>query len=159
VRSRGYWRGVMTLDDHPEVPLLIVGGRGAPDEAGLAVARELPGRYPALRGAIAVALFEHYEPYRDSGETNDDSPHLANPDEVWPHTNPVQVIVAPVDGRPGAEIGYATAWDIEHTLGAVIVDWQLVELNGSVRRLAATSPESMLLCRTGVSRAPITRMS
>jgi len=46
---------------------------------------------------------------------------------------PVQVLVGSMGGPLGVEIGYATEWDVEHTLGAIIVDWRLVELNGSIR--------------------------
>jgi hypothetical protein len=135
-RARGYWRGRVTLGAHRDVPLLIAGGRDAPDAAALAVARELAARYAGLQGAIATALVEHYEPYRDAGDedqTSDRLPRIAQAAEVWPHVTPVQVIVAPLAGRLRVEIGYATEWDEEHTLGAIVVDWRLVELNGSIR--------------------------
>jgi hypothetical protein len=45
------------------------------------------------------------------------------------------VIIDPRNPLFTVEIGYATLWDIEHTLGARLSDWQLVELNGSVRRV------------------------
>jgi hypothetical protein len=44
------------------------------------------------------------------------------------------LIAAPLQRRPSVEIGYATLWDVEHTLGAIVVDWRLVEFNGSIRR-------------------------
>lgn len=135
-RSRGYWRGRVTLGVHRNVPLLIAGGRPVPDAAALALGREFPPRYPALQDAIGTALFEHYEPYRDAlddGQTSYPFPRIAGAAEVWPHVTPVQVIIAPLGGRLSVEIGYATLWDIEHTLGAVVVDWRLIELNGSIR--------------------------
>jgi uncharacterized protein DUF6985 len=136
-RSRGYWRGRVALGAHRDVPLLIAGGRRGPDVAALARARELPARYSTLQGAIGTELFEHYGPYRDAfdrGEIDERIPHIADAAEVWPHVTPVQVIAAPLQGRPSVEIGYATLWDVEHTLGAIVVDWRLAESNGSIRR-------------------------
>jgi len=138
-RSRGYWRGRAALAAHRDLPLLIAGGREAPDSAALVLARELPARYPTLQGEIGTALFEHYAPYReamDAGELDEQSVRVASGAEVWPHVTPVHVIVAPLDGRLTIEIGYAAAWDIEHTLGAHLADWRLLRLNGSVRRVA-----------------------
>jgi len=100
--------------------------------AALALARELPARYPTLQGVIGAALFEHYEPYEDFNER---VPHIADAAEVWPHVTPVQIVVGPLDGRRlSIEIGYTTLWDVEHTLGATVVDWRLVEFSGSIRR-------------------------
>jgi len=134
-RSRRYWRCRVSLDAQHDVPLLIAGGRKRPDDQAVALGREVPSRYLALQGAIGAALFEHYLPYReaiDAGETYQPDVRLADASEVWPNTTPVHIVVAPLDGRLSVEIGYRTRWDIEHTLGAILVDWQLVELNGSV---------------------------
>jgi hypothetical protein len=68
-RRRGYWRGHLALGTHRDVPLLIAGGRMGPDAAALGLAQELPARYEPLQGAIGIALFEHYEPYRDALDT------------------------------------------------------------------------------------------
>ncbi len=135
-RSRGHWRGRMPLGAHRVIPLLIAGGRDAPDGPALAQARELPARYPTLQREIATALLEHYEPYRqaiEAGEIVDEPIRLDSTDDVWAHVRPVHIIVAPLDGRLTVEIGYMTTWDVEHTLGARLVDWHLGELNGSVR--------------------------
>jgi hypothetical protein len=117
--------------------LLIAGTRRQPNDGAIALARELPTRYPSLQEAIGMALFKHYEPYRDAidaGEIEIEEPlaRLAGAADVWPHVTPVQVLVEPLEGRLTVETGYATAWDIEHTLGARVIDWVLVELNGSV---------------------------
>src|SRR5438105_6064108 len=135
-RSRRYWRCHVALGAHRDVPLLIAGGRQGPDDTALALARELPARYPTLQGVIGTALFEHYEPYReaiDAGEIDEQTVRLANGADVWPHVTPVHVVVASLDDRLTIEIGYETAWDVEHTLGARVAGWQLIELNGSVR--------------------------
>ena len=138
-RAGGYWRGRMALGAHRDVPLLIAGGREGPEAAALAQARELPARYIALQSAIGPALFEHYAPYReaiDAGELGEDAVRLASSEDVWAHVTPVHIIVAPLDRYLTVEIGYATEWDVEHTLGARLIDWQLAELNGSVLGVA-----------------------
>ena len=132
--SRGYWRGRLALGASRDVPLLMIGGREGPDSAALALARELPSRYPSLQGPIGAALLEHHLPYwqaMDAGEAGQKVPPRS-PAEIWPHATAVHVIIDPLNPRFAVEIGYATAWDIEHTLGARLSNWRLVELNGSV---------------------------
>jgi hypothetical protein len=107
----------------------------SPVEARLPASRGLGSlaswfsRYPALRSAIAGALFEHYEPYSDEAG---DIPKLTDPDQVWKHVSLVHVRIEPLSRTETVEIAYRTAWDEEHTLGARFQDWALVELNGSV---------------------------
>jgi Domain of unknown function (DUF6985) len=141
VRSRGYWRGRITLGAQRDVPLLVAGRRDRPNAAALAQARELSARYPALQGTIGAALFEHYEPYQQAfewGELDYEVVRLTSGAEVWPYVKAVHVMIAPLvvvvppSRRLTVEIAYRTAWDIEHTVGAQLVDWRLLELNGSV---------------------------
>ena len=76
-RSRGYWRGRFALGASRDVPLLMIGGREGPDSAALALARELPSRYPSLQGPIGAALLEHHLPYwqaMDAGEAEQKVP-------------------------------------------------------------------------------------
>ena len=134
-RSRGYWRGRVALGADRDVPLLIARGRDAPDDTALALARELPTRYPSLQSAIGMALFEHYLPYWEAikaGRLKEQTVQLGSAAEVWPHVTPVHVIIKPLNARFTIEIGYTTTWDVEHTLGARLIGWRLVELNGSV---------------------------
>jgi hypothetical protein len=139
VRSRGLWRGTVRLDSGL-TPLALAGTRTAPDPAALAAARELPTRLVAWRRAIATALFEHFEPYAESlamGEiqaTDEPLPGIALPSEVWPHVCLQYICIAPLDGSLTTELGYATAWDEEHTLGARFQGSTFVELCGSVLR-------------------------
>ena len=134
-RSRGYWRGRLPLGATRDVFLLIAGGRQGPDGAALALARELPSRYASLQVLIGVALFEHHLPYWqeiDASEAEQKAPPQSAA-EVWPHVTPVHVIIDPLNRDFTVEIGYTAVWDVEHTLGARLSDWRLVELNGSVR--------------------------
>jgi hypothetical protein len=62
-----------------------------------------------------------------------DVPTLTRPDDVWAHVRPVRVLIERLAGRETLEIAYRAAWDEEHTLGARVQEWELVELNGSVR--------------------------
>ena len=83
-------------------------------------------------------MFEHYSPYAEAvtaGEADPPSgglPRIAAPADVWPHTTPEYLQVAPLDGILTVEIGYRVAWDEEHTLGARFRKGQLLELCGSV---------------------------
>jgi hypothetical protein len=138
-RWRGAWRGTIALGGAAPVPLVLSGGRSAPDGGALQVARSIPSQYAAWCSLIEPALFEHYEPYAEAvaaGEIDDapaGPPRIDAPAAVWPHTTPEFVQVAPLDGELTTEIGYRVAWDEEHTLGARLRDGRLVELCGSVR--------------------------
>jgi hypothetical protein len=130
VRHRRYWRGTIGLGSTSGVALRVAGPRTAPEESCLALARELGGRYAAIRPAIERALFEHYEPYADVAEP--DLPRLRRSEQVWGHVAPVRVRIEPLGGVETVEIAYRTDWDTEHTVGARFQGWVLTELNGSV---------------------------
>jgi hypothetical protein len=119
------------------VPLVVAGGRSGPDPACLRAARELGARYADLAPAIERALFEHYQPYGEAIAAGEEPPHpgvplLTRAAEVRPHATPVRALIERRRGVPAIEIAYRVAWDEEHTLGAVLQEWALVELNGSV---------------------------
>jgi len=93
---------------------------------------------PGLWPAIEQALFEHYEPYAEAvtaGELPSPSealPRIAAPSEVWSHVSLVFVSITPLSGFLTTELGYTTAWDDEHTLGARFQSGKYIELCGSV---------------------------
>ena len=132
-RTWSGWRGAIDLHQSDPVPLLIEGSRAGPSQAALDLARQLPERYPALKSAIAVALLEHAEPARDDFPIGLPMPPADDAEAVWRSVIPVHVRIEPIDGTLTVEIGLSVEWDEEHTLGARLRDWQLVELNGSVR--------------------------
>ena len=134
----GRWRGQIALGSGPTVPLAIAGGWRAPAEARLRLAQDLLTHYEAVRPTIATALFEHYAPYAEAVAAGEEPaplglPAIAHPDRVWDHAAAVRVLVEPLAGADTIEIAYRVAWDQEHTLGARVQAWRLVELNGSVR--------------------------
>jgi hypothetical protein len=138
VRSRGLWRGTIHLDSGL-TPLALVGTRTAPDPVALAVAR-VPTQLIGWRRAIETALFEHYDPYAQSlasGQTpatNALLSSIAAPADVWPHVWLAYICVTPHGGSLTTELGYTTAWDEEHTLGARFQGSTFIELCGSVLR-------------------------
>lgn len=140
-RSRGRWRGILNLDTESQVPLVLSGGRSAPDAEPLRIARSIPTDYPTWQPIIEKELFEHYLPYAEAvtaGEEEPPSwrlPRINTPSSVWTHTTVEYVQVVPLDGVVTVEIGYRVAWDEEHTLGARIRDGKLLELCGSVLAL------------------------
>ena len=136
-RKGGMWRGSVTFAGS-KIPLVLAGSRAAPDPRALKAARSVAASFPSWRPSLERALFEHYLPYAESvaaGEAEPPEgglPRMAVPADVWPHTTPQFILIAPLDGQLTTEIGYQVAWDEEHTLGARFRDGQLLELCGSV---------------------------
>jgi hypothetical protein len=136
-RKSGMWRGEIALGE-TRIPLALAGSRAAPDPGALTAARSIASRFESWRPSIGRALFEHYSPYAEAvtaGEAHQPLgglPPIAAPADVWPHTTPEFIRIAPLDGQLTTEIGYRVTWDEEHTLGARFRDGQLLELCGSV---------------------------
>ena len=132
------WTGEVHLAGHGPVELRLSGDRKGPDTASLALARELPGRYPSSRREIENALFEHYAPYAEAhaqGETSEleaPFPPITRAEEVWSHVDPAHVLIEPLQGTPTVEVAYRVGWDAEHTVAARLQGWRFVELCGSV---------------------------
>ena len=132
------WTGEVHLAGHGPVELRLSGDRKGPDTASLALARELPGRYPSSRREIENALFEHYAPYAEAhaqGETSEleaPFPPITRAEEVWSHVDPAHVLIEPLQGPPTVEVAYRVGWDAEHTVAARLQGWRFVELCGSV---------------------------
>ena len=122
----------------PIAALSVPGGRSGPDAAGLSLAEELVTRWPDLRQELALALYEHYPPYGEAFELGDmpgedgSLPRLSDSDEVWQHVSDPAVSLRTIGGGYEFLIGLQTGWDEEHTVGATIRDWSLVELSGSI---------------------------
>ena len=137
VRSRGLWRGLITVESGVSAPLMLSGTRTEPHAQALAAARDVAQAFASWRIAIEQALFEHYEPYAEAvtaGELpfSEALPRIAVPGDVWSHVSLVFVSVTPLGGLLTTELGYATAWDDEHTLGARFQSGRFIELCGSV---------------------------
>jgi hypothetical protein len=104
LRSRGLWRGLLTLETGVSAPLTLSGTRTEPHAQALAAAREAAQAFPSWRPAIEQALFEHYEPYAEAvtaGELPSPSealPRIAAPGDVWSHVSLVFVSVTPLSG-------------------------------------------------------------
>jgi len=137
-RSRGRWRGSLALEADVSVPLALSGTRSEPDPEAVALAREVATHLATWRPTIEQALFEHYGPYAEAGAAGDPppaseaTPNIATSDQVWPHVSLVYVSIALLDGVLTTELGYDTAWDEEHTLGAQFQAGEFIELCGSV---------------------------
>jgi hypothetical protein len=136
-RRHAKWIGSTTLPPHGQVELRGAGDRAAPDAASLRLAAHVSEQLAAVRTELARRLFEHYVPYNDALQRNgveDRVVELSAPDDVWAH---VLVALIDVDAMRVAspiEFLLEVGWDQEHTLGALVRDGTLVELNGSVLR-------------------------
>jgi hypothetical protein len=104
----------------------------------LQIAREVTAQYESWHPIIECALFEHLSPYAEAIAAGDPPkpselmPELETPSQVWPYVSLVFVSVTPLDGLLTTELGYTTAWDEEHTLGARFQTGKFLELCGSV---------------------------
>ncbi|WP_374682194.1 hypothetical protein [Accumulibacter sp.] len=138
VRSRGHWRGSISLAADESVPLAISGTRNEPDAQALQAAREVGTRFAGWRPTIEQALLEHYGPYAESlarGELSEASaafPRLTDASQVWDAVSLVAVTVSSLDGKASTELAYSTLWDEEHTVGACFEGDEFIELCGSV---------------------------
>jgi hypothetical protein len=137
VRSRGNWRGSISLGGS-SASLIISGSRNEPSAEAIHTARSLIHQFPTWKSVIENTLFEHYTPYAEALEAgelappSEPFPRLGAADQVWPHITLIFVSVSPLDGKLTTELGYVTAWDEEHTLGARFQEGKIVELCASV---------------------------
>jgi hypothetical protein len=80
VRSRGLWRGLLTVEAGISAPLALSGTRTEPHAQALAAAREVIQAFASWRPVIEQALFEHYEPYAEAVTAGE----LPSPSEAYP---------------------------------------------------------------------------
>jgi hypothetical protein len=137
IRSRGHWKGKIALTPSGTFSFSLAGDHNAPHLNALRLLRELRERFRSLVPDIERGLFEHYLPYKealDAGiELSNPLTQITNSIEVWEHVEPAHVLIEPLNGQWRVEIAFTTDWDIEHTVAAIYSNWQLIELNGSVR--------------------------
>jgi hypothetical protein len=137
VRSRRYWRGNVLIATQ-SIPIAISGTKDQPDARALSMARQIPHQYASWRVAIATALFEHYKPYADAlaagvlPQSPEPLPRISEVDQAWAHASLIFVLVSPLDDVLTVELGYTSAWDEEHILGARFRDNNFMQLCGSV---------------------------
>jgi len=136
-RSRGRWRGNLVLAGKT-LPLAVSGSRGGPDAEALAAAKLLPAAWSNDSEAVARALVEHLEPYREAvaaGEVELPTrplPVFAHPSDIWRSVELQSASVTPLAGKLISEVALAATWDEEHTLGARFDHGAFVGLNGSI---------------------------
>lgn len=138
VRSRGLWRGSITVSSASNVPLAVSGTRTEPDAVALHAARDVATQFPLWRPSIETAMFAHYLPYAEAIAMGDlppasgAFPRIEITSQLWSLVSLRFVSVTPLDGLLTIELGYSTRWDEEHTLGARFQAGRFVELCGSV---------------------------
>ncbi len=120
-RSGGWWRGSIDLGDG-QIVLAVPGTRSRPDPGAIDLARAIHAEFAAAADEIDAALLEHRSIAVDAGML----------DPGWSDPVPAWVRVMTLDRERAIEIGYEVAWDDDHTLGAIVRDHHLIELNGSV---------------------------
>jgi hypothetical protein len=128
--ARGRWRGTIELERGERITLFVPGGRGGPLEEGLQLAQRAPERWLRVRPAVEKELYDHYDAGRDAGLS--DLPNITTPGEVWAHVTLSSVEIKPFRSLGEFQVALRTAWDDEHTLGALVRDVTLVGVNGSI---------------------------
>jgi hypothetical protein len=128
--SRGKWRGTVELESGHAIPLFLPGTRQAPLSEAVQVARHAGDWWTRARPDVARELFDHYSNGRDAGIP--DLPDIPTPNDVWPHVTLSSVEVKPHSSLDEFMVAIRTAWDDEHTLGALVGDGTLLGLNGSI---------------------------
>jgi hypothetical protein len=88
-RSGRYWKGSLEIIPCGTFRLAVVGSHERPDPNALALAKEFPDRFGSLMGYVEIALFEHYEPYKEAvdaeKEIGSPCPNILGSKEVWSH--------------------------------------------------------------------------
>jgi len=130
VYRRGRWRGTITLDGGAPIPLFLPGSRSGPDSEGIEIAEQASSWWTQSRPAVERELFDHYGAGRD--DATDDTLPLGGAGDVWAHVVLSSVEIRPHRSLRELQVAMRVAWDEEHTLGALIRDARLVELNGSI---------------------------
>lgn len=126
----GRWRGSVELERGTSVLLFLPGSRGGPLAASLQLAETAPSSWTRVRPAVEAELYAHYSAAHDA-----DVPGLASLESstaVWRHVTLSSVEIAPHRRLDELQVAIRAAWDDEHTLGALVRDGALVELNGSI---------------------------
>ena len=128
--SGGRWRGGIELERGKTVKLFLPGTRGGPIAEAAQLVRQVPDRWKRVRGDVENELFEHYTNGHEGGIP--DLPDIATSADVWPHIVLSSVEIKPYQSLDEFQVAIRTAWDDEHTLGAIVRDATLVGLNGSI---------------------------
>jgi hypothetical protein len=128
--SGGRWRGSIEMEPGKPVALFVPGNRSAPLAEGLQLAERAVDWWRRARSAVENELYQHYDAGRDGNLS--DLPNIATPGDVWTHVTLSSVEIKPYRSINELQVALRTAWDDEHTLGALVRDAELVELNGSI---------------------------
>jgi hypothetical protein len=131
--SGGRWRGIIELEQGKRVPLFLPGTRSGPLPEGLQLAEGAPDWWTRVRPAVETEIYAHYTVGREAGIS--DMPELTRASDVWPSVTLSSVEIRPHRSLDELQVAIRVSWDDEHTLGALVRDAALVELNGSILEL------------------------
>ena len=126
----GRWHGRIALENGERIALHLPGSRAGPHPEGLHSAEQASTWWTKTRPEVEQELFAHYTAGRDA--TTDLVLELRDPGDVWAHAVLTSAEIKPHRSLGELQIAIRVAWDDEHTLGALLRDARLVELNGSI---------------------------
>jgi hypothetical protein len=126
----GHWHGVVALDGAARLPLHLPGPRSGPSPEALRLAGQASAWWAEVRERVTAELYAHYTAGRDGGLAA--IPGVTEPSAVWSEVTLSSVQLAPYGSPREMQVALRVTWDEEHTLGALLRDGELVELNGSI---------------------------
>jgi hypothetical protein len=126
----GRWRGTIALEKGQRIPLFIPGSRDGPHPEGLKLAERASVWWTQARPEVERELWDHYSAGREDAPAG--TLELRDPGEVWAHVEATSVEIKPFRSLDELQVAIRTAWDEEHTLGALIRHGRLAGLNGSI---------------------------
>lgn len=93
--------------------------------------------YPRIKAEALRHFWEHYEPYAEAVDDLEDEAaalvrSIRQPEDLWSHAKVVRVWVDAYGKAGDVELGFETAWDIEHTIGLTISGGRVTDFCGSV---------------------------
>ena len=128
--SGGRWRGSVELEPSKPITLYLPGTWNGPTPEAAQLADSTREWWMRARPDVEKELFQHYSNGREEGLS--DLPDIQSSAEVWAHVTLSSVEIKPYRSLSELQIAMRTAWDDEHTLGALVRDAVLVGLNGSI---------------------------
>ena len=129
VAHKGRWRGHIDLEGTRAL-LFLPGSRSGPDPLAIETANKIGDWWIRSRPDVERELFEHFDASREAEVP--DLPDIKAAGDVWAHVTVRSVEITPYDSMNEIQVALGTAWDQEHTLGALIHDGDFVDLNGSI---------------------------
>jgi len=132
------WKHGVWIGSTGNTEIRLHGGKAGPTPEDVALVADALKNLPGLKQKVGKDVFEHYTAYKEADDsglilgTDEPLPVIPGPEAVWEHTNDYVLRIGPYDDAREVELCFTVAWDIEHVLGALFKDQELLELCASI---------------------------